>query len=33
LIPEVNREPDTRMALLVFLGVALMLLLAKLFRA
>jgi ZIP family zinc transporter/zinc and cadmium transporter len=33
LIPEVNREPDTRMALLVFLGVALMLLLVKLFRA
>src|SRR5580700_10555376 len=33
LIPEVNREPDTRMALLVFLGVSLMLLLAKLFRA
>ena len=32
LIPEVNREPDTRMALLVFLGVSLMLLLAKLFR-
>jgi zinc and cadmium transporter len=33
LIPEVNREPDTRMALLVFLGVSLMLLLAKLFHA
>lgn len=33
LIPEVNREPDTRMALLVFLGVALMLLLVKLFHA
>jgi zinc and cadmium transporter len=32
LIPEVNREPDTRMALLVFLGVAVMLLLAKMFR-
>jgi zinc and cadmium transporter len=33
LIPEVNREPDTRLALLVFLGVALMLFLDKLFRA
>ena len=33
LIPEVNRKPDARMALLVFLGVSLMLLLAKLFRA
>jgi ZIP family zinc transporter/zinc and cadmium transporter len=33
LIPEVNREPDTRMALLVFLGVSLMLLLARLFHA
>ena len=33
LIPEVNREPDTRMALLVFLGVSLMLVLAKLFHA
>ncbi len=33
LIPEVNRVPDTRMALLVFLGVSLMLLLAKLFHA
>jgi zinc and cadmium transporter len=33
LIPEVNREPDTRMALLVFLGVSLMLLLAKLFHS
>jgi ZIP family zinc transporter/zinc and cadmium transporter len=33
LIPEVNREPDTRMALLVFLGVSLMLLLAHLFHA
>jgi zinc and cadmium transporter len=32
LIPEVNREPDTRMALLVFLGVSLMLLLARLFH-
>ena len=32
LIPEVNREPDTRVALLVFLGVSLMLLLAKLFH-
>ena len=33
LVPEVNREPDTRMALLVFLGVAMMLLLGKLFHA
>jgi zinc and cadmium transporter len=33
LIPEVNREPDTRMALLVFAGVALMLLLETLFHA
>ena len=33
LIPEVNREPDTRMALLVFLGVSIMLLLAHIFRA
>jgi ZIP family zinc transporter/zinc and cadmium transporter len=33
LVPEVNREPDTRMALLVFLGVAIMLLLGKLFHA
>jgi ZIP family zinc transporter/zinc and cadmium transporter len=33
LIPEVNREPDTRMALLVFAGVSLMLLLGKLFHA
>src|SRR5215469_11182241 len=33
LIPEVNREPDTRMAILVFLGVSLMLLLAKLFHS
>src|SRR5271169_5757778 len=32
LVPEVNREPDTRMALLVFLGVALMLLLSKFFH-
>jgi zinc and cadmium transporter len=32
LIPEVNREPDTRLALLVFLGVSLMLLLDKMFR-
>jgi zinc and cadmium transporter len=32
LIPEVNREPDARMALLVFLGVGLMLLLVRLFR-
>jgi zinc and cadmium transporter len=32
LVPEVNREPDARMALLVFLGVALMLLLGKFFR-
>jgi zinc and cadmium transporter len=32
LIPEINREPDVRMALLVFLGVAMMLLLAKLFQ-
>jgi ZIP family zinc transporter/zinc and cadmium transporter len=32
LVPEVNREPDARMALLVFLGVALMLLLGKLFH-
>lgn len=33
LVPEVNREPDTRMALLVFLGVAMMLILGKLFHA
>jgi zinc and cadmium transporter len=33
LVPEVNREPDMRMALLVFLGVALMLVLGKLFHA
>jgi ZIP family zinc transporter/zinc and cadmium transporter len=33
LVPEVNREPDTRMALLVFLGVAIMLLLGKLFHS
>lgn len=32
LIPEVNREPGVRMALLVFIGVALMLLLNYLFR-
>jgi ZIP family zinc transporter/zinc and cadmium transporter len=32
LVPEVNREPDIRMALLVFLGVSLMLLLSKLFH-
>ena len=32
LVPEVNREPDARMALLVFTGVGLMLLLDKLFR-
>lgn len=32
LVPEVNREPDARMALLVFLGVALMLLLDKIFH-
>ena len=32
LVPEVNREPDTRLALLVFLGVALMLLLGWLFN-
>lgn len=32
LVPEVNRKPDARMALLVFLGVALMLFLSKLFR-
>jgi len=32
LVPEVNREPDARMALLVFAGVALMLLLGKLFH-
>ncbi len=33
LVPEVNREPDARMALLVFLGVALMLLLGKFFHS
>src|ERR1700730_2986201 len=33
LVPEVNREPDTRMALLVFLGVALMLLLGRFFHS
>ncbi|MGH9680638.1 MAG: ZIP family metal transporter, partial [Candidatus Acidiferrales bacterium] len=32
LVPEVNREPDARMALLVFSGVALMLVLEKLFH-
>jgi zinc and cadmium transporter len=32
LIPEVNRKPDTRMALLVFLGVSLMLGLEKMFH-
>jgi hypothetical protein len=32
LVPEVNREPDARMALLVFAGVGLMLVLGKLFR-
>jgi zinc and cadmium transporter len=32
LVPEANREPDARMALLVFAGVAMMLLLDKLFR-
>ncbi len=32
LVPEVNREPDTRMALLVFAGVSLMLCLDKLFH-
>src|SRR5258707_8457474 len=33
LIPAVNREPDVRMALLVFLGVALMLVLGKFFHS
>jgi ZIP family zinc transporter/zinc and cadmium transporter len=33
LVPEVNREPDTRMALLVFMGVSLMLLLGRVFHA
>jgi len=32
LIPEVNREPGTRIAILVFLGAALVLLLQKLFH-
>ncbi len=32
LVPEVNREPDARMAMLVFSGVALMLILEKLFH-
>jgi len=32
LVPEVNREPGVRMALVVFLGVALMVLLQHLFR-
>jgi zinc and cadmium transporter len=32
LLPEVNREPNWRMALLVFLGVATMLILRSLFR-
>ena len=32
LVPEVNREPDARMALLVFSGVALMLILEKMFH-
>jgi zinc and cadmium transporter len=32
LIPEVNREPDARMALLVFSGVALMFILEKVFH-
>jgi ZIP family zinc transporter/zinc and cadmium transporter len=33
LIPEVNREPDRRMALMVFLGASLLFLLEKIFRA
>ena len=33
LVPEVNREPDPRMAILVFTGVALMLLLDKVFHS
>jgi zinc and cadmium transporter len=33
LVPEVNREPSSAMALLLFLGVALMLVLDKLFHA
>jgi zinc and cadmium transporter len=32
LVPEVNREPDARMAMLVFSGVALMLILEKVFH-
>jgi len=32
LMPEVNREPGARMALVVFLGAALMLLLRRLFH-
>jgi ZIP family zinc transporter/zinc and cadmium transporter len=32
LLPEVNREPNWRMALLVFFGVATMLILRSLFR-
>jgi len=32
LLPEVNREPNWRLALLVFLGVATMLILRSLFR-
>jgi len=32
LVPEVNREPDPRMAILVFSGVALMLMLEKVFH-
>jgi zinc and cadmium transporter len=32
LLPEVNREPGVRMAFVVFLGVALMLALDRLFR-
>jgi len=32
LVPEVNREPDPRMAILVFSGVALMLMLEKMFH-
>jgi ZIP family zinc transporter/zinc and cadmium transporter len=32
LLPEVNREPNWRMALLVFLGVATLLILRSLFK-
>jgi zinc transporter ZupT len=32
LIPEVNREPDIRMAVMVFLGVGMVLLLERLFH-